>query len=101
MYGRADVDPIRGGVYAVTLSSEGGAWGQDDKDYYESVRAALSGHYKVKPSERSGGGEFPELTYSVGDLAVVFGPDARGGFFLRAENAVLAALANGAPAAKP
>ncbi len=92
-YGRADIDPVRGGVYAVHLTSEGGTEGQDDKDYYESVKAALSEHYKVTPSEKKGEGAFPELTYQIGDLTVVFGPDPRGGFFLRAENQVLAAMA--------
>ena len=92
-YGRADIDPVRGGVYAVHLTSEGGMEGQDDKDYYESVKAALSEHYKVTPSEKKGEGAFPELTYQIGDLTVVFGPDPRGGFFLNAENQVLAAMA--------
>ena len=92
-YGRADIDPVRGGVYAVHLTSEGGTEGQDDKDYYESVKAALSEHYKVTPSEKKGEGAFPELTYQIGDLTVTFGPDPRGGFFLNAVNQVLAAMA--------
>ena len=92
-YGRADIDPVRGGVYAVHLTSEGGMEGQDDKDYYESVKAALSEHYKVTPSEKKGEGAYPALTYQIGDLTVVFGPDPRGGFFLNAENQVLAAMA--------
>ena len=99
VYGRADIDPVRNGVYAVHLSSEGGAYGQDDKDYYESVKNSLSQHYKVTPVERKGDGEFPELTYQVGDLAVTFGPDPRGGFYLNAVNGVLAALANTPPPA--
>ena len=99
LYGRADIDPVRNGVYAVHLSSEGGAYGQDDKDYYESVKNSLSQHYKVTPVERKGDGEFPELTYQVGDLAVTFGPDPRGGFYLNAVNGVLAALANTPPPA--
>jgi len=98
-YGRADVDPVRGGVYAVHLTSEGGTEGLDDKDYYESVKASLSGHYKVAPTERKGEGEFPELTYQIGDLTIVFGPDPRGGFSMYAENAVLASLARTSPAA--
>jgi hypothetical protein len=36
--------------------------------------------------------ENPALTFRIGDLVVVFGPDPRGGFILRAENEVLAAL---------
>ena len=99
VYGRADIDPVRNGVFAVHLSSEGGAYGQDDKDYYESVKNSLSQHYKVTPVERKGDGEFPELTYQVGDLAVTFGPDPRGGFYLNAVNGVLAALANTPPPA--
>lgn len=91
-YGKADIDSVRGGVYALTLNSEGGTDGQDDRDYFESVKAALAEHYKVTPAERKTGGEFPELTFRIGDLVVVFGPDPRGGFILRAENEVLAAL---------
>ena len=94
VYGRADIDPVRNGVFAVHLSSEGGAYGQDDKDYYESVKNSLSQHYKVTPTERNGGGMFPELAYQVGDLTVTFGPDPRGGFYLHAVNGVLAALAS-------
>ena len=99
VYGRADIDPVRNGVYAVHLSSEGGAYGQDDKDYYESVKNSLSQHYKVTPVEKKGEGEFPELVYQIGDLTVTFGSDPRGGFFLNAENGVLAALANTPPSA--
>ncbi len=95
IYGKAETDPVRGGVYAVNLSSEGGTEGQDDRDYYESVKKALSEHYKVAPSEKTSNGDFPELTYRVGDLEIVFGPDPRGGFFMRAENTVLAKLARG------
>lgn len=99
-YGRADIDPVRGGVYAVHLTSEGGTEGQDDKDYYESVKASLSGHYKVSPKESASGGALPALTYQIGDLTVVFGPDPRGGFSLNAENNVLASLA-GTSTAEP
>ena len=99
--GRADVDAARGGVYAVTLFSEGGSGGLDDKDYFASVKAALAAHYKVAPEEKKAeGAAFPQLVYRVGDLVVTFAPDARGGFRLRAENEVLAALAREAePAA--
>ena len=92
-YGKADVDPVRGGVYAIHLTSEGGTEGQDDKDYYESVKSSLSEHYKVTPSEKKGEGAFPELTFQIGDLTVTFGPDPRGGFYLNAVNQVLAAMA--------
>ena len=103
VYGRADIDPVRNGVFAVHLSSEGGAYGQDDKDYYESVKNSLSQHYKVTPAGKKGDGMFPELAYQVGDLTVTFGPDTRGGFYLHAVNGVLAALASAPPpaAAKP
>ena len=97
VYGRADIDSVRGGVYAVHLSSEGGAYGQDDKDYYESVKASLSEHYKVTPVEKKGDGMFPDLAYQVGDLVVTFGPDPRGGFYLKAVNTVLAAMASTPP----
>ncbi len=93
--GRADIDSARGGVYAVTLFSEGGTEGLDDKDYFESVRDALSGHYKVQPVEKKGAGEYPQLTYTIGDLVIDFSSDPRGGFLLRAENKVLAELAKG------
>ena len=99
VYGRADIDPVRNGVYAVHLSSEGGAYGQDDKDYYESVKNSPSQQYKVTPAEKKGEGEFPELAYQVGDLTVTFGPDPRGGFYLHAVNGVLAALASAPPPA--
>ena len=92
-YGRADIDSVRGGIFAVHLTSEGGTEGQDDKDYYESVKSSLSEHYKVTPSEKKGEGAYPELTYQIGDLTVVFGPDPRGGFYLNAVNQVLAAMA--------
>ena len=98
-YGRADIDPVRGGVYAVHLTSEGGTEGQDDKDYYESVKASLSAHYKVKPIEKPGDGAFPNQIYQVGDVTILFGPDPRGGFRLFARNEVLTALAHTAPAA--
>ena len=98
-YGRADIDPVRGGVYAVHLSSEGGTEGQDDKDYYEAVKASLTAHYKVKPIEKPGEGAFPNLIYQVGDVTIVFGPDSRGGFRLFARNEVLTALAHTEPAA--
>ncbi|MBQ6007455.1 MAG: hypothetical protein IJL17_02890 [Kiritimatiellae bacterium] len=98
-YGRADVDPVRGGVYAVHLTSEGGTEGQDDRDYYESVKASLSAHYKVKPIEKPGDGAFPNLIYQVGDVTILFGPDPRGGFRLFARNEVLTALAHTEPVA--
>ena len=91
--GRADIDPVRGGVYAIHLTSEGGVYGQDDKDYYETVRDSLSAHYKVKPIEKPGEGTFPNLIYQVGDVTIVFGPDPCGGFRLSAYNEVLTALA--------
>ncbi|MGN0846207.1 MAG: hypothetical protein ACI4RA_02340 [Kiritimatiellia bacterium] len=99
--GRADVDSQRGGVYGVTLFSSGGTHGLDDKDYFESVRDALSSHYNVQPEEKKGAeGEFSQLTYRVGDLTITFGPDARGGFVMRAENQVLAELAKEEPGAR-
>ncbi len=91
--GRADIDSERGGIYAVTLFSAGGTEGLDDREYFESVRAALSGHYKVEPTEKKGEGEFPQLTYRVGELTITFGSDPRGGFLMRAENEVLAKMA--------
>lgn len=97
VYGRADIDPVRGGVYAVHLTSEGGTEGQDDKDYYESVKASLTAHYKVNPIEKPSEGAFPNLIYQVGDVTIVFGPDSRGGFRLFARNEVLTALAHTEP----
>ena len=67
------------------------------------MRTALSEHYKVTPEEKktAEGERFPQLVYRIGDLVVVFGPDARGGFRLRAENEVLAALAQEDAATSP
>ncbi len=98
-YGRADVDPVRGGVYSVLLTSDGGTEGQDDRDYYESVKASLSAHYKVTPIEKKGEGAFANLIYQVGDVVIVFGPDPRGGFRLLARNQSLAARAHADSAA--
>ena len=100
VYGRADIDPVRGGVYAIHLTSEGGVYGQDDKDYYETVRDSLSAHYKVKPIDKPGEGAVPNLISQVGDVTIVFGPDPRGGFRLFARNEVLTALAHPEPAAE-
>lgn len=97
--GRANVDPYRGGVYAVDLYSEGGTEGLDDKDYYAAVKDSLSRHYKVEP-KTVGTGDFPALAYTVGDVTVDFGPDPRGGFRLRAANKVLAELAEQEPVVK-
>ena len=53
----------------------------------------------MKPTEKKGDLDLPELTFTVGDLDIVFGPDPRGGFHLDAVNQVLAKLADQAPAA--
>jgi len=98
--GRADVDRWRGGVFAVNLYSEGGAGGLDDHDYYARVRNTLKEHYKVEPQVEGTTNEFPTLTYAVGDVTIKLGPGVRGGFFLRAENSVLASLAQVDPYAK-
>lgn len=97
--GRADIDPYRGGVYAVRLFSQGGDGGLDDREYFEKIKATLDAHYKVAAKEKKGELELPELTYTVGDLDIVFGPDARGGFYLHAKNQVLAKLAEQEPPA--
>ena len=95
--GRADIDSKRGGVYALTLFSAGGEGGLDDKDYFDSVRAALTAHFKVEPKaaiQKADAAALPApLVYLVGDLEITFAPDPRGGFTLRAENKVLADLA--------
>ena len=95
--GRADIDPYRGGVYAVRLFSQGGDGGLDDREYFEKIKATLDAHYKVTAKERKGELDLPELTYAVGDLDIVFGPDPRGGFYLNAKNRVLAKLAETEP----
>ena len=64
------------------------------------MKTALSGHYKVEPTEKKGTGELPQLTYKIGELTVTFGPDSRGGFLMRAENDILAELAKQEPAAR-
>ncbi len=93
--GRADIDSRRGGVYALTLFSAGGEGGLDDRDYFDSVRAALAAHFKVEPKAKPAvAPNLPApLVYLVGDLEITFAPDPRGGFTLRAENKVLADLA--------
>lgn len=97
--GRADIDPYRGGVHSVRLFSPGGEGGLDDREYFESVKATLGEHYKVAPKEtKKDGLDLPELTFTVGDLDIVFGPDARGGFYLNARNQVLAKMAEVEPA---
>ena len=98
--GRADVDRWRGGVFAVNLYSEGGAAGLDDRDYYTRVRNTLAEHYKVKPLVEGDTNDFPRLTFTIGDVTIRLAPGERGGFSLRAENSVLAALAQRDPAAK-
>ena len=96
--GRADIDPYRGGVHSVRLFSPGGEGGLDDREYFESVKATLGAHYKVTPKEaKKDGLDLPELTFTVGDLDIVFGPDARGGFYLNARNQVLAKMAETEP----
>ena len=97
--GKADIDRYRGGVFAVTLyNSEGGQDGLDDAAYFKSVRDALDRQYLVKPEEKAGTREFPELVYQKGDVCIVFGPNHNGGFRLRAENQVLADIAKLPPA---
>ncbi len=96
--GKADIDRYRGSVFAVTLyNSEGGQEGLDDAAYFKSVREALDRQYLVKPEEKKGTREFPELVYRKGDVSITFGPDRNGGFRLRGENHVLADIAKVAP----
>ena len=96
--GKADIDRYRGGLFAVTLyNSEGGQDGLDDAEYFKSVREALDRQYLVKPVEKPGTREFPELVYEKGDVRVTFGPSHNGGFRLRAENMVLADISRIAP----
>ena len=97
--GKADIDRYRNAVFAVTLyNSEGGQDGLDDASYFKSVREALDRQYLVKPEEKPGTREFPELVYSKGDVTITFGPDRNGGFRLRGENHVLADISKVAPA---
>lgn len=97
-HGKADIDPVRRGVFAVNLHSEGGTEGLDDKEYFKSVRAALADFYKVEPTEKKGVGDYPELTYVVGDLTITLGAEEQSGFFLRAVHGPLAELAHKVPA---
>ena len=80
--------------------SEGGAGGLDDRDYYARVRNTLAEHYKVKPLVEGDTNDFPRLTFTIGDVTIRLAPGERGGFSLRAENSVLAALAQRDPTAK-
>ena len=99
--GKADIDRHRGAVFAVTLyNSEGGQEGLDDAEYFKSVRDALDRQYLVKPEEKKGTREFPELVYRKGDVSITFGPDRNGGFRLRGENHVLADIAKIAPGSR-
>lgn len=92
--GRAETDRVRGGVFAVRLFSPGGAEGLDDADYFDNVGKTLAEHYKVQPTSKElAGRPFPELTYTVGDVTIAFGPEADGGFYLYARHEALAALA--------
>ena len=96
--GKADIDRYRGGLFAVTLyNSEGGQQGLDDAAYFKSVREALDRQYLVKPEEKKGTREFPELVYHKGDVSITFGPEHNGGFRLRGENHVLADISKMAP----
>ena len=91
--GKADIDRYRGGLFAVTLyNSEGGQQGLDDAAYFKSVREALDRQYLVKPEEKKGTREFPELVYRKGDVTITFSPEHNGGFRLRGENHVLAEI---------
>ena len=97
--GKADIDRYRGGLFAVTLyNSEGGQDGLDDAAYFKSVRDALDRQYLVKPVEKPGTREFPELVYEKGDVRIEFGPDRNGGFRLYAVNQTLADIAKVPPA---
>lgn len=101
--GKADTDRNRGGVFAVHLYSQGGAEGLDDADYYQNVRKTLENHYKVTPTEKKNEhSEFADVTYTVGDVTISFGPETNGGFYLSAVHDVLAKIAKeDAPAKKP
>ena len=41
-HGKADIDPVRQGVFAVNLHSEGGTEGLDDKDYFQIRKIQLT-----------------------------------------------------------
>lgn len=96
--GKAEIDRWRGGVFAVNLYCEGGAGGLDDRDLFARARAELDAHYQVKAEEKKGTGEYPTLKWTIADLVVTLGPDERGGFYLRAEQQVLASLSRVDPA---
>ena len=97
-YGRADIDPYRGGLFAVTLyNSEGGVDGVYDQDFFKSVKAALDRQYLVEPKEQKGTREYPEYVYEKGDVTITFGPDRNGGFKLSAVHGTLADIARIAP----
>ena len=96
--GKADIDFWRHSVFAVTLyNNEGGAAGIYDEEFFKSVREALERQYLVKPEERKGTSEYPELVFQKGDLEIVFGPDRSGGFRLKATQQALADIAKVEP----
>ena len=63
--------------------------GLSNVEYFNKVRKAIEQKYKVKPTSAKGDGPLQELTYAVGSLEISFGPDVRGGFYLRAVNTAL------------
>jgi len=91
-FGKAFIDPERGGVWAVELYATGGEEGLDDKDFQTALAKLLAEHYKVQPQEKKTEAAFPELFYTVGDVTVALRADPRGGFILRAEQTKLASL---------
>ena len=88
-HGKAEISAINGAVIGVRLYSNGPDGGISDAQYYKLVRSALENKYKTKPADVKGDGPLAEVTYSVGSVAITFGPDKRGGFFLSGVNTVL------------
>lgn len=84
-HGKAEVADENLGVWALTLYSNDPLGGLSDAEFLGCVKDAIEKRFKttpVKTNEATG-----SAAYVVGSLKIVVGPDPRGGFRLRAENA--------------
>lgn len=91
-HGFAEIGRSNSAIVAVELHSDGAYDGLTDAEFFAKARQTIEARYKVQPRETKGEEPTPTLVYAVGDVDITLGPDASGGFRLRAENAVLKAL---------
>lgn len=90
--GRAETCWGNGGLYAVTLLSSGSQEELDDREYLANLRDTVARHYGVEPVAQPDENGRPRFLYRLGDVEVIVGVDPKGGFFLHAENTVLASV---------